>query len=67
MTRPQNGHWKSENSTIVTFAFAGPFIGPSSGTRTRSTPSPAVGAPGAAAAALVDEPLLSRVASLPRP
>ena len=40
-TRLQNGHWKSENSTTVTFASAGPFAAPSSGTRTRSTPSPA--------------------------
>ena len=39
-TRLQNGHWKSENTTMFTFASAGPFDAPSSGTRTRSTPSP---------------------------
>ena len=27
MARPQYGHWKSENSMIVTFASASPFTG----------------------------------------
>ena len=40
LTRLQNGHWKSENSTMFTCASAGPLAAPSSGTRTRSTPSP---------------------------
>ena len=39
-TRPQNGHWKSENSTIVTFAVEGPRSAPPSGTAIRSTGGP---------------------------
>jgi len=27
ITRPQNGHWKSLNSTMVTFAAFGPLRG----------------------------------------
>src|SRR5581483_11855263 len=45
MTRPQNGHWKSEKATMVTFAFSGPRTGPSIGTRNRST-SPTIGSAG---------------------
>ena len=44
-TRLQNGHWKSEKATMVTFAFSGPRTGPSTGTRKRST-SPTAGSAG---------------------
>src|SRR5580698_2570196 len=66
-TRLQNGHWKSENSTMVTLALAGPREGPSSATRTRSTPSPGPWAVGMAAVASVELLSLSRVARRPRP
>ena len=36
ITREQNGHWKSENSTIVTGAVAGPLAGPVAATSARS-------------------------------
>ena len=56
---------------MVTFASAGPFAAPSSGTRTRSTPSPApCGSFIAVDAVLVDAlaaPPLSFVSSLPMP
>ena len=68
-TRLQNGHWKSENSTMVTLAHRpGPSTGPSSGTRTRSTPSLGPWVVGIAAAAPAEFELsLSRVARRPRP
>src|SRR3954464_6828023 len=35
-TRAQNGHWKSDHSTIVTFGFFAPVHGPSPGSTLRA-------------------------------
>jgi hypothetical protein len=57
VTRPQNGHWKSLNSTTVTLAALGPRRGAPAGMATFLGPAGGGGADGAAAAPL---PLFSR-------
>src|SRR5438034_633724 len=49
-TRPQNGHWKSLNSTMVTLAFLGPLRGLCAGISTLFGPGGGGGCPAAAPA-----------------